>query len=258
MPRMSRRHIGAKTAIIHVGDWARTRVSPRQEHLRKHVRRHHQLGKSEAAKTNVWLQRMKGYLRSWLLCFCCPGSEIDLETQWTTTISPACKREKGQTRSHDEKWSCHQKTPGVHVFEQSWNSCIDEAKERRRSWNAFQKRVRQSSNVRENKFWRAINFVSFFALQIGSRTRSQLRSTPPLSEWIRKKSQRPTSLCSKGLHEQSVRAMGDHVLCCLNRSQNRWKDKLNQRSKNSLWKLFLQQDSFLSMLVNSSEQDVPF
>ena len=35
---------------IHVGDWARTSEFSSQEHLREHVERHHQLGKSEGAK----------------------------------------------------------------------------------------------------------------------------------------------------------------------------------------------------------------
>ena len=39
-----------KTTNIHVGDWARSRDSPRQDHLREHDGRHHQLGKSEGAK----------------------------------------------------------------------------------------------------------------------------------------------------------------------------------------------------------------
>ena len=72
----------------------------------------------------------------------------------------------GQTRSQDDKRTYHQQTPGVQVFEHSSNKCIDEAKVRRRSWNAFQNRTRQSSHAREDDLG-VQSTLCFFAVKNG-------------------------------------------------------------------------------------------
>ena len=42
-----------------------------------------------------------------------------------------------ETRSQDERKTCHQQAPNVQEFEHSSNRCVDEAKERRSSLKAF-------------------------------------------------------------------------------------------------------------------------
>ena len=55
----------------------------------------------------------------------------------------------GQSCSQDHWLGYHQQTGVFQVFEHSSIRRLEEAKERRRSWNVFPKRARKSSHARE-------------------------------------------------------------------------------------------------------------
>ena len=122
----------------------------RQDHLREHVQRHHQLHKKKGARKVSGQRERSGFLcskfQTWLLVFLWSRNGTDLEIQRVKTYCSICHRGVEQTRFSDDNIIYHQQTSCAQVFEHASNRDI----KKKETKNVLQKRAGKQSHALED------------------------------------------------------------------------------------------------------------
>ena len=170
-------------------------------------------------------------------CSCCPGSE----KTWTKQEErPSHQIADGEFAriAQDGKRTYLQRAPCVQAFVHLSNRCVDESKERRMSWNPFQKRNRKSSLAREYDLGVHKMPVQLPVTHTDLKQEEISALAPPQT----------TSLCSEcsfTVNSRSVQWVTISfasicwfvqwvTVCFLNQRKKRWENSRNQRSKKLL------------------------